>query len=645
MSEVIDMQAGTTLDVADLAVALLDTAKGRPGQVDEALRDQLRRLELTPGEREAVLEKVREAQLREARLKRRTAELEALFSTARELVSLQDVDDVLGRLVERAHGLMDTDVTYLSEFDSASGGLNVRYSVGTVTPAFHNLSVPPGFGLCSKVVQDQTPLWVARYDTMTDAPRAQVVDTAVCGEGLVSFLGVPLVVGDEVLGALFACNRHAHESTPDEILLLSAFADHAAEVLYSARLLAAAEAAKTNAERSYQELQRHVAATELVSTVHEELTDVVISGGSVVDIVSTLAKRLDRRVLALDSDGHPLCGEMPDLPAGMVPQSVHIRDAIAKSQASGHVVSVRAAGTGWLVSAILGSDRVHGAILAEENSVAAGLPDDIATRTLERASHVAALVSFKREAIITKSAQARARWLTAVLGGGNPPPDGGLFTPPEDLTGCAVLCPGEQKLTTATAFARHAAGNSGIVADLDGLVVVAWTADDPAAATERVRTVVAQSLRTPELTAVVSARRLETAELAECMNTVTGAAQLLPALGANGSTVSAESLSPYLALIPRDPVTVERFVVELVGPVLAWDEKRGTDLFTTLTAYFETSGSRQAVARQLHIHPNTVQQRMERVEKLLPGGLDAPEMRFRLESAVRLENLRRMVRN
>jgi hypothetical protein len=45
----------------------------------------------------------------------------------------------------------------------------------------------------------------------------------------------------------------------------------------------------------------------------------------------------------------------------------------------------------------------------------------------------------------------------------------------------------------------------------------------------------------------------------------------------------------------------------------------------------------------MHIHPNTVQQRLERVRALLRGDMNDPEFRFRLQSAVRLERLRRTV--
>ncbi|CAM2966788.1 hypothetical protein SAXI111661_10945 [Saccharomonospora xinjiangensis] len=74
-----------------------------------------------------------------------------LYSTAHELAQLRDIDELLERLVQRAHDLIGSDVTYLSEFHVASRELRVRTTLGTVAPSFPNLRVPPGMGLASMV--------------------------------------------------------------------------------------------------------------------------------------------------------------------------------------------------------------------------------------------------------------------------------------------------------------------------------------------------------------------------------------------------------------------------------------------------------------------------------------------------------------
>lgn len=634
-------RASASDDAIDLASALLAAVPADAGHVPDTLREALDRIDTDRTTRDEMLAALREAQLLQTRLRRRAAELEALFSTARELVRLQDVDEVLQRLVERAHQLMGTDVTYLSEFEPGTSQLRVRHSRGTVTPEFRDLLVPAGVGLASMVARTREPVWVARYDAMSDAPHDPHIDEVVRAEGLVSFLGVPLAVGDEVLGALFACNRFVHESAPDEVLLLSAFADHAAAVLHSARVLADAESAKERAERAYRELERHLSATELAGAVHEELTTAVMSGGTIIDIVSTLSRRLGGRVLALDPRGRSLKVGLGDEDDGLPPVS-SLADAIDRSRSSGHVSDVGADGARWLVTAILGADRVLGAIAAEEPD---GLPGDVARRTLERAAHVAALVSFKQEAVSAIRAERRAGWLLAMLDGdATGTDDEVLIAPPTHLSGCAVYDLGSHGVPAASSVAERAVGDDGLAAVRDRRVIVAWTIPDVLTATERVRQVLADALRQPGIIAVASARGSIPAELSERVERLTADLEFLPALGMEGATVSSDAFAPYHALAPDDPKTLERFIDDIIGPVLAWDGRRGTLLFDTIAAYFDNGESRAAVAEQLHIHANTVQQRLERIRMLLGGDMGDPEFRFRLQSAVRLERLRRTVR-
>lgn len=584
-----------------------------------------------------VIAAVREVQLSNARLRRRTAELEALYSTARELVRLQDVDEVLDRLVERAHQLMGTDVTYLSEVEDAAGTLRVRHSAGTVTAGFRDLVVPAGFGLASKVAGTREASWVPDYRAMREAPHDPRIDAAVEAEGLVSFLGVPLAVGDQVLGALFACNRFAYDYSPDEVLLLSAFADHAAAVLHSARMLADREAAAARAEAAYRELHEHLAATELASGIHDELTTAVISGATVVDLVATVSRRLGRRVWALDGEGRAL-----DAKAGL-PRRRALWDAAARSRTSGYAETVEERGRRWLVVAIPGADRTSGAIVADADDPVHDRAGDFGRRTLERAAHAAALVSFKREAVNAIRAERDARWLLGIIdrGSSDSAEDAPLSIRDGALTGCAVLEIRSGQASAAVAAANPVVAAQGVVAAREHQLIVAWTAVDPVAATEQVRAAVADRLAIRGLTAVVRSGVRDVTDLGPAVQRAASDLGLLAPLGIAGATVSSDALVPYHVLASPDPGGAMRFVDEILGPVLEWDAQRGTGLFDTVAHYFELGQSRQRVAERMQVHKNTVQQRLHRVQELVAGEWQDPEYRFRVEAAVRLERLRR----
>lgn len=63
--------------------------------------------------------------------------------------------------------------------------------------------------------------------------------------------------------------------------------------------------------------------------------------------------------------------------------------------------------------------------------------------------------------------------------------------------------------------------------------------------------------------------------------------------------------------------TVVETISMLIGPILAYDESRGTELAPTLWAFFAANRHLAKAAERLHIHPNTLRQRLDRVDELL----------------------------
>ena len=66
---------------------------------------------------------------------------------------------------------------------------------------------------------------------------------------------------------------------------------------------------------------------------------------------------------------------------------------------------------------------------------------------------------------------------------------------------------------------------------------------------------------------------------------------------------------------------------------------RRTDLLGTLTAYFANASNFARTARALHIHPNTLTKRIDRISSLLGHGWQQPEVVLNLQLAVRLHDL------
>ena len=87
------------------------------------------------------------------------------------------------------------------------------------------------------------------------------------------------------------------------------------------------------------------------------------------------------------------------------------------------------------------------------------------------------------------------------------------------------------------------------------------------------------------------------------------------------------------------PGELDAFIDSQVGPVLAYDEKRGTELVGTLEAWFACGARPAETAKRLHVHPNTVAQRLDRIATLLGDDWRDPARGLDLQLALRLYRL------
>ncbi|HEY5882588.1 MAG TPA: helix-turn-helix domain-containing protein [Nakamurella sp.] len=100
-----------------------------------------------------------------------------------------------------------------------------------------------------------------------------------------------------------------------------------------------------------------------------------------------------------------------------------------------------------------------------------------------------------------------------------------------------------------------------------------------------------------------------------------GALEIVLDGGRSGLTVTVDRLGVAgLLLQLDDPAPLVAFADRSLAAVRRHDEPRGTQLLDTLRCYLGNRQNRAATAAALHLHPNTVTQRLQRVESLT--GLD-----------------------
>ncbi|MGO2083717.1 PucR family transcriptional regulator [Vagococcus sp.] len=82
----------------------------------------------------------------------------------------------------------------------------------------------------------------------------------------------------------------------------------------------------------------------------------------------------------------------------------------------------------------------------------------------------------------------------------------------------------------------------------------------------------------------------------------------------------------------------QAFITNFLSPLLAHDQLYKTDYVQTLSTYFQTQRNRSLAAKELHVHRNTLMQRLKKIEQLLMISLDEKEPSLALEFSLYLFN-------
>jgi GAF domain-containing protein len=123
------------------------------------------------------------------------------------------------------------------------------------------------------------------------------------------------------------------------------------------------------------------------------------------------------------------------------------------------------------------------------------------------------------------------------------------------------------------------------------------------------------------------------------MREAADAARIGRSLVAEGGAVSYEGLGAYKYLVhlELDDAPHDRYR-QSVEELIEYDRRRGARLVETLERFLADRGSVAASARALYIHPNTVRQRLERIERVTGLDLDEEDL-LSLELALKLARL------
>jgi GAF domain-containing protein len=131
------------------------------------------------------------------------------------------------------------------------------------------------------------------------------------------------------------------------------------------------------------------------------------------------------------------------------------------------------------------------------------------------------------------------------------------------------------------------------------------------------------------------------ADTAAALGEAADSARVAGSLQTDGGALAYSQLGAYRYLLHVDTGTGTRDpFLEAVRKIMSYDERRGSELTSTLEQYLSNRRRVTETARALTVHPNTLRQRLERIEALT--GLDLTAADFlALELALKLAQLNR----
>ena len=537
-----------------------------------------------------------------------------LVDAATLITAARDVEEALDLVCRRSKILLNSDMAYISLNDLASRETFIHTTDGVVTPRYRQLRMPLGTGILGQAAGGATVAQTNGYIGDPSFPHIEAVDAAVLGEGVVSILAVTMRVGGERLGALLVADRHRREYTPSEVDLLTQIAGLAAVALQRAKQLEELMAMLDERDKARAEAETRNGLLQRIEHLDQAMFEILRAEEAPAELARLVGETIGSRVEVLhpsDLEGH----RPPDV-----------------GQLFEHDCLRSLSGRATLATAVSGQ-RILGALEAHQ-------PLDRDQRFLfERASAVltamilaeergwATDLQTQHQLVRDLEAQPAAAWRSLA---------GQLarYRLQEGAT-VRVLALRTERPADARSDLRELMTRRGGITSIRRGVLRVLSAnlsgrelhDQLSARGHRSAVAELETTLTPE--DVPSALRTvqRTVRAMEALN-LTGVADPRWDLGLAG-----------LAIAELPAATVDLLVRRTLRPLLDYDSLHGTDLVFTAWEFLEADMHSVRTAGALHIHPNTLRQRVQRIEAILGSGWRSGSRRADIHLALRLWRL------
>lgn len=489
---------------------------------------------------------------------------ELVHSVAQDLTALHDSDLIVTGLVRRVRAGLGCDLAYVSLNDPASSETCIRFCDGVRTTAYGSIRMPIGtgvLGMAAAGVTTESP------DYLPDLAKLHIeaVDVAVNEEGVRAILGTPLRAGGNVVGALTVANRVAgHFSTKQRALLEeAALIGSAAIEIYLLRREIADQQRAFNEELA--RLRDSASASIDRLRLSERFASALAAGKGSSELIKIATSILGGSVrLAEDSGEPPAVGTVIPLRPG-----VAIEFAGSDARLIANLAPVAA---NYLSIALLYENAIEDARHLRESELVERLVDP-------------------------SSRKSGGELKTGLSGSG-------------DLQVVVVDIEGALAPRSALSDVRRELGTQAISALRRGSLIVISRADGDVLS--RLSRVLIDYRHYGGVASTPSSSGLAAGYTEALLVT-----RAMRSLGRANEITRRSNLGVVAFAIGDTSDGAKGFVDAQLGPI-AGAANRDRILRETALAYLDAHGSVSTVAVRLRIHENTVRQRLDSLDRLLP---------------------------
>lgn len=444
-----------------------------------------------------------------------------------------------------------------------------------------------------------------------------------------STICAPLLVKGQCLGVITLDAFKPVEISDEDLKLVKAISQQAALTLENARLYQKQEQAMTDVKRVNYALQRS-------STIHRELTELVLNGKSLEEITSYIDHKLSIVCAVLNEEGdYSVPPSSPDFHSILKMHYDDSRQQIKLQETEYYLASFRLGSRqesiGWLTCA--------------KNEPF----DAIDSNTLEHASSILAMELIKRRAIEDAQLQMRGEFaeqlFSGVLKEDLPLLAKRLYLPVEGNFVVAIArfdAPVEKVVIYPKVIqqaARHLQGYTHFTSleSRELKVLIHLTSEQDARDIRTIwRSWLGELKILTDRSVAVGIGKVH-AHLRRVYHSTQEAYQTLRYIEKRelqDICISFEELGIHRLLLQAPKNELEGYIEETLGPLLRYDRDKNGELVTTLCVYFQSNQQMKVTSEVLHIHANTLIYRLKRVEEITGRTLTKVEDLLALHTAL-----------